>query len=376
MYNLYATCPDEITDLLAKEIESIGGTNVRTAYRVVYFDATEEVFYKAHLQLRLASRINRILKSVPAQTPTIAFDKLKRIKFHEIFSSKMPLAINMVTSGQPSKVPAHLLGSKIREAVTDSFQHNVKEEANLSSRDAQITLNGFVDGNRLMLSIDTSMKSLHKRGYRLDGHQAPLKETLAAAMLKICGYDGSAPLFDPMCGSGTIIIEGAQIAMNKAPLIHRKKGEFGFEHLKDFNSELWRQVQDQTRAQQTPPTNKLYAADIDEKYVALARESALAARVEKYIEFNQADFFESPKPTETGFLVANIPYGIRLDEQPIDEPYLKMLGDRLKHEYKGWTCGILLPADAPLKAIGLKPEKRVSLLNGTIKVIFLVFTIY
>lgn len=318
-YRLYATCPDETTEFLADEIRELGATDVKIGYRVVYFNTDEKTYYKAHLHLRLASRVFRIIRDIPASSPTIIYDKTKRIKFHELFRAQEPLRIQVTTSSKESKIPGHLIGSKIREAVTDSFKHFAQESANLSSRDANIGLTGFQYNNRLMISVDTSLKSLHKRGYRIDGHPAPIKETLASTLLRACKYDGTKPLLDPMCGSGTIAIEGAQIAINKQPLIHRKKGEFGFEYLKDFNSKLWRQVQDEARLAQREPQQKIWASDISLEHVDLAQKAALSARVEKYIGFSQQDFYQLEKPAESGLLITNMPYGLRLNDSDIDK---------------------------------------------------------
>ena len=375
-YQLYATCPDETTQLLASEIKALGGTSVHTGFRVVYFTASEEVYYKAHLHLRLASRIFRIIKDMPAGSAQIIFDKAKRIKFHEYFSSDAPIRIKVTTSAKEIKIPTHLVGSKIREALEDSSQHYCGKSANVSSWDANLCIKAFMYDNRLMLSLDTSLNSLHKRGHRVEGHPAPLKETLAAALLMICEYDGKMPLYDPMCGSGTIIIEGAQMAIRKAPLIHRKKGEFGFEYLKDFNSSLWRKVQDEARAQQLADAPPMFASDISPEFVSIAKQSALQARVEKYISFATGDFFKTTKPAETGLLIANLPYGQRLDEQDINKEYVRAVGDHLKQNFKGWKCGLLMPESAPYKDIGLKTEKRVSLLNGSIPVKLIYFSVY
>ena len=251
-----------------------------------------------------------------------------------------------------------------------------QKPANAGSWDAKLCLNAVMYDNRVMLSLDTSLSSLHKRGHRVEGHPAPLKETLAAALLMICGYDGKMPLYDPMCGSGTIIIEGAQMAINKAPLIHRKKGEFGFEYLKDFNSGLWRRIQEEARGAQLSEAPPLFASDIAPEYIDIAKRSALQARVERYINFKTADFFKTEKPADTGLLIANLPYGQRLDEQSIDKEYIRAIGDHLKQNFKGWRCGLLMPESAPYKDIGLKTEKRVSLLNGAIPVKLVYFSVY
>jgi len=375
-YKLYATCPNEITEILAGEIESIGGTEISTSYRVVYFTASEEVYYKAHLHLRLASRICRILKDIPAHSPRIIFDKTRRIRFHEYFSPDLPVTINVAASSKDSSIPGHLIGSKIREAISDSFKHHCDKSPNLSARDAKVSINAFFHDNRLMLSLDTALNSLHRRGFRVEGHPAPLKETVAASLLRICEYDGDTPLYDPMCGSGNIVVEGAQIATRKAALIDRGKGEFGFEHLKDFNSKLWISIKEEARNQQIPAKFKIYGSDIDASYVDIAKESALKAGIEKHVQFGVKDFFKTDKPSETGVLIANLPYGQRLEGSELSKEYFRSIGDHLKGNFKGWKCALLVPEDSLYKEIGLKPDKRMSLLNGKIKVKFLIFNIY
>ncbi|MEZ4742046.1 MAG: hypothetical protein R3B45_06325 [Bdellovibrionota bacterium] len=376
-YSLYATCPNEIVNILAEEIEKIGGREIRKAYGVVYFQADDTLYYKAHLQLRTASRIFRIIKDVPAYSPTIIFDKLKRIRFSEFFSHTHPIKINVVIENKKGNVEGHLVGSKIREAITDSFLHFDKVDANLSSRDPKVLIKGYIHKNRLMLSIDTSLEALHRRGFRLDGHPAPLKETLAASLLMLCGYDGNVPFLDPMCGSGTIALEAAMIACNMAPLSQRGEGRFGFEYLTDFDPNAWKNCLSEVNKRKQPLNIEIFSRDINESYLEVAKQSfALAGVNSSLIKFEQKDFFLSKKPVDKGLLVANIPYGERLEEQDIDVDYLKALGKHLKDNFTGWRCGILMPALAPFQALGVKADKKFLLHNGKIKVYFLIFDIF
>jgi 23S rRNA G2445 N2-methylase RlmL len=375
-YQHYATCPDELTGLLAKEIASIGGTGINIGYSVVYFSASKEVAYKVHLHSRLANRICRVLKEIPAQSPTIIFDKAKRIRFHEIFSHNQAVTINIFASNDESDIPNHLIGSKIREAINDCFQHYQKITPNQSSRDAVIGITGYLRNKRLMVSVDTSLESLHKRGYRVEGHPAPLKETLAAALLAACEYDGTTSFFDPMCGSGTIVVEAAQIAINRAPLIDRKKGGFGFEYLLDFDSKLWHSIQDHARAAERPAKAKIFASDIEPRFVEIAKKTVSNAQLKTVVHFETKDFFKTDKPDETGLLIANTPYGLRMTEKDFSKDFLRAIGDHLKNNFKGWRCGILAPTSSPLNEIGLKPQKKVSFLNGAVPVKLVIFDIY
>lgn len=375
-HQLYATCPNELTGLLAQEVSSLGGTAVRTAYRAVYFTGSTEVGYRVNLHSRLASRICRVLKIIPAQSPAILFDKARRIRFHELFSPERAVSIQAVSSGDEAKIPNHLIGSKLREAINDCFTHHAGVMPNQSSRDADVRIVGYYHRGRLMVSIDTSRESLHQRGFRVEGHPAPLKETLAAALLAVCEYDGTVSFFDPMCGSGTIAVEAAQLAINRAPNLLRKKGGFGLEHLHDFDAVLWQAIRDEARAAVRPAPAEIFASDIDPRFVEIAQATAGKARLQSTIHFECRDFFRTEKPAETGLLIANIPYGERMAEMDVTPEFLQAVGDHLKNHFQGWRCGILAPTSSPLKAVGLKPHKQAPFLNGTLPVTFAVYDVY
>lgn len=375
-YQCYATCPDELTGLLAEEITTLGGTDVRTAYRVVYFKAPPETAYKVNLHSRLASRVFRVLKIIPAHSPTIIFDKAKKIRFDEVFSAGQPVSISVVASSEEKSIPTHLIGSKLREAINDCFLHHQDILPNQSSWDPVIGISGYFHQKKLMVSVDMSGESLHRRGFRVEGHPAPLKETLAAALLAFCRYDGSVPFYDPMCGSGTLAVEAAMIAINRAPLIQRKKGSFGFEHFRDFDPQLWRTVVDQAREAEHPAKAGLFASDIEAQFVGIAQKSLAKARLETLVRLERKDFFETEKPAESGLLVANIPYGFRMDGKEGNADFWRALGDHLKYHFKGWNCGILAPASAPLKELRLKPRKQASFRNGTLPVRFVLCEMY
>jgi putative N6-adenine-specific DNA methylase len=269
-----------------------------------------------------------------------------------------------------------LIGSKLREAINDSFEHHKKVKPNQSSYKAPLGINGYYNKNRLIVSIDTTNESLHRRGYRVEGHPAPLKESLAAACLAVCQYDGTIPFYDPMCGSGTIVVEAAMVAINRAPLIHRKKGGFGFEHMNDFNAKIWQGVKDQARRDERPLKTTIHASDIEPEFLKMAKQTAANAQLESKIQFAAKDFFKTEKPAENGLLIANIPYGVRMDEKEINGDYLTEIGEHFKNHFKGWRCAILAPTASPLKMIRLKPQKKIQFLNGTVPVTLVVFDIF
>ena len=377
---LIATCPEETKDVLITELKQLGVSNIEPAYRAVHFSASEEQYYQAHLRLRTASRILRVIKEFPAKSPEMLYSQARRLNWPELFGVERTYLIEGVPGDRGSEfMRANDISKKVREGLQDSFQRRVGQIPKVDLKEPKVIIVAFLAGGRCVLSFDTSGKALHKRGYRQEGHPAPIKETLAASLLMLAGYDGSQPFLDPMCGSGTIAIEAAMIALGKAPQIHRPKGQFQFEWLRSFNRELWRTVQESVRAErQAEPSFPIVASDISETYTELARRNALKARVEKHITFASGKFQDIAPPASTGILVTNLPYGERLSKASLDEltALYKEIGDTLKQRFAGWRAALLVAEESPYKVIGLKTTRRINLLNGSIPCKLLIYDLY
>jgi putative N6-adenine-specific DNA methylase len=376
---LIATCPEETKPALVLELEALGASSVVPGYRAVAFEASDALFYELHLKLRTASRILRVIKDVPAKSPEMLRSQVRRIHWEELFDARHGFMVE-IQGGDADKggIAAKQIITQVREGIREVFER-VQGIAPIINRDEpKVVVVAHLRHGRCMLSFDTSGKSLHKRGYREQGHPAPLKETLSAAILIMAGYDGSQAFMDPMCGSGTIAIEAAMIAVRKAPQIHRKKGEFHFEWLKNFDREMWRVTQDRVRAEKLEaPVAPVVASDINAAYVAMAKKSALDARVEKYMTFNTGRFQDAEPPATTGILVTNLPYGERIGSSEGDIAQLyEEVGDTLKQKFSGWQAAILAAAASPYKAIGLKPKRTIALMNGSIPCKLLLFDLY
>jgi len=269
------------------------------------------------------------------------------------------------------------LSTRTRQAIQEHFTFHQLPVPPTDVEEPDVIISVWMQKGRATISLRTSGETLHKRGYRLPGHTAPLKETVAATLLHVLQFDGSTPLYDPMCGSGTIVIEAAMMALGKACLIHRKKDGFAFEKLLNFDRHLWRQVQEDLREgkkQELP--YPIYASDKEEDFVELAKKTALRARVERYLTCFPADFFSTTAPCESGLMVSNLPYGDRLQAEGGLESFYEKIGDHLKKAYKGWKVAFLVGADSPWKSIGLKPQKKVPLVNGSIPVLLLIYDIF
>lgn len=376
---LIATCPEETKPALVLELEALGARSIAPRYRAVAFEASDALLYELHLKLRTASRILRVIKDVPAKSPEMLRSQVRRVRWDELFDARHGFMVESQgdDADRGGMAPKQII-TQVRESIREVFGRARGVAPVVDRSEPRVVVVAHLRHGRCMLSFDISGKSLHKRGYREQGHPAPLKETLSAAILIMAGYDGSQAFMDPMCGSGTIAIEAAMIAVRKAPQIHRKKGEFHFEWLKDFDRDLWRITQDRVRAEKlAAPTAPVFASDINPAYMAMANKSALAARVERYMTFNTGRFQDAQPPATSGILATNLPYGERIGSSEGDIVQLyEEVGDTLKRKFSGWQAAILAAADSPYKAIGLKPKRTIPLMNGSIPCKLLLFDLY
>ena len=373
-----ALCPEESKASLVKELSDLSTINIKTSYRCVHFEANKNLSYECHLKLRTASSILEVIKSFTFTNLSAFSSRIYKIKWHEIFSYNTRFNVESIVT---KKNDPNLKSSHLSSRFIKALEARVKKETNsnppYSKKDPQLTFVIYLDQKKIFISVKTSGKSLHKRGYRLPGHNAPIKETLAASILQFMDYRGQTTLFDPMCGSGTIAIEAAYIALNKASQIHRKQSDFSLPLLKDFDHKIFKEVQDKIRGEKLSQLeHPIYASDIDKEHTNLAQKNALRARVEKFIDFKQQDFFKTDPPCENGYLVANLPYGQRLHKnQSLDDLY-SQVGRHLKHKYMGWKAGLFVKKDTNWKKIGFKPQKKILLKNGSIYTLLLIFDIY
>jgi putative N6-adenine-specific DNA methylase len=376
---LIATCPEEVKPALMAELQALGADQLVPGFRAVAFEADPALSYELHLRLRTASRLLRVVKEVPAHSPAMLYSQVRRIHWPELFDARHGFMVESlgVESGKDGMPPKQVI-TQVREGVREAFTAAGSAVPPVDTEEPKVVIVAHLARGRCMLSLDTSGKSLHKRGYREQGHPAPLKETLAAAILVYAGYDGTQAFLDPMCGSGTLAIEAAMIAVNKAPRIHRKKGEFYLEWLADFDRPLWRETQDRLRsAKLEAPPAPVVASDVNPDYVEMARKSALKARVEKYLSFSTARMQDVEPPAERGLLVTNLPYGERIGGAAVDVRQLyEEVGDTLKKKFSGWHAAILAASASPYKAIGLKPRRTIDLVNGSIPCKLLLFELY
>ena len=370
-----ATCPDDTKGVLVDELLALGVREPRPIYRGAAFEAPLELGYRAHLWLRTASRIQRIVADLPAGSAGALEAAAAAIPWSVWLLAPVPFAVSPILTDAEAK---SLGEPAVRGAVASAIARSFAAAGLLAppfdgEAEGAVTLVAHLRVGVCTLGLDTAGRALHKRGWRLPGHPAVLKETLAASVLLLAGYDGSEALLDPMCGSGTLVIEGAYLALHKAPLIHRGKDDFGFEHQAGFDRALWRRVSEQARAARLPaPLAPLFASDLKPEFVELARKTALRARVEKHISFKVASLYDVQPPAPQGLVVANLPYGERIGRGQFAALYQEM-GRTLRERFQKWRAALLVPAAAPGDALGLRPRREVALMNGALEVRLLLF---
>jgi len=377
-YSLIALYPAELEKVVIDELTSLGATNIIPLYKAVSFEVSEENYYNCHLKLRTASTIIRTVKIFNRINPREIARQAKTINWTNLFAPNKKFRVDATLTERGANLPSsNEISKNIRLAIENSFEKKKLDIPTVSIKEPQVLITAFYSKNSLTIGVNTAKVSLHKRGYRLEGHPATLKETMAAALVDLVGYDGTQTFLDPMCGSGTIGIEACYKALKKAPQIHRKKNMFGFEHLKDFNSNLWREIQERTRKEKHEDlTAPIFLSDVEEKYTELAKNNALRARVEKHISFQTSSIFDLAKPAASGILLSNLPYGERIGEKEALKKFYQDIGTHLKHNFSGWKIGLFVNEESPWKFIGLHPSKKHNLLNGSIKTKLLIFDIY
>jgi 23S rRNA G2445 N2-methylase RlmL len=357
-----ATCPDDTKEVLAAELLRLGVSAPRLIYRGVAFETELATAYKAHLWLRTASRLQRIVAELPAAGLA---QSAAQVAWGEFILPRVGFSVSAIlTDDEARGLGEENVKAAIAEAVTKATGARFDPEA-------EVSLVAHLRGGLCTVGLDTAGRALHKRGWRLPGHPAVLKETLAASLLLLAGYDGSEPLLDPMCGSGTIAIEGAYIALNKAPLIHRGKDDFAFEHEAGFDRALWRRVSDEARAAKLPaPRAPIFASDLRKEFVELAQKTALRARVEKHMTFSVSSLQNLKAPAPSGLVIANLPYGERLSASA---GLYQDVGHALRERFAGWRAALLVPAGAPVDALRMRPSRVIHLMNGALEVRLLLF---
>jgi len=360
----FASCPRGLESLLADELRGFGAQNAAPLPGGVSFEGDMRTCYRANLESRLATRVLMRLGHAPYANEQDVYDAALALPWPEWFAVENSIRVDVNAIRSPLK-SLEFATLRIKDAVCDRFRADRGRRPDVDTRFPQVRIQAFLDRASVTLYLDTSGEPLHKRGYRKEAGDAPLKENLAAGILRLTGWDGSEPFLDPMCGSATLVIEAAMMALAIPP--GHARG-FGFERLAGFDPRRWKEVREAALARaQAPRKLALFARDRYGDELKKARLNLEAAGLADCVELKQADVLDTGAPAGAGVLVANPPYGARIGEDAALAEFYPKLGDTLKKYYADWRC-YLFSADSRLpRLLRLQASRRTPLYNGPLE---------
>jgi putative N6-adenine-specific DNA methylase len=361
-----------LEDVLAGELRALGAGNVRMGNRCVYFEGDTGFLYKANLNLRTALRVLKPIGDFRITRPEDLYREIQRISWSDYLNPEMTFVVDTVLN---SKIfdNSIFVSQKAKDAIADQFRERLNRRPSVSLYDPDLRIHLHVQDQRVHVSLDSSGSSLHLRGYRTETNMAPLNEVLAAGLLLLSGWKGDSDFMDPMCGSGTLLIEAAMIACNIPAGIHRKS--FGFQRWLDFDKSLFQIIYTASLNKTKDFRYRISGTDKAPSAIRKAQQNIENAGLSEYITLEQTDFFKSVKSGEMPLLiVCNPPYGERL---AIDrESFFKTYGDTLKSGYPNTRAWLLVGDPEIVKMVGLRASRKIKLFNGSIESRLALFEIY
>lgn len=360
-----------LENVLAQELTQLGANNIQIGRRMVAFTGNQEMMYRANFQLRTAIRILKPIAHFKAHSAEDMYDEVRKIDWSQYIEQGKTFSVDSVVYSEEFR-NSRFVTYKVKDAIVDQFREATGTRPNISVSNPDIRLNIHIAEDQATLSLDSSGESLHRRGYRQESVEAPLNEVLAAGMILMSGWKADTDFIDPMCGSGTLLIEAALIARNINPGVFRKA--FAFEKWPDFNQELFDTIYNDD-SQERDFAHHIYGYDVDMKAVNTARLNVKAAGLSQTITVEQQDFKDFKKPAEKSIIMTNPPYGERISTPDLLGTY-KMIGERLKHEFGGNEAWILSYREECFEQIGLKPSIKIPLYNGSLECEFRKYALF
>jgi 23S rRNA G2445 N2-methylase RlmL len=378
MAHFFASCPIGLSDLVEKELRDLGIKTREKLQAGVMFEGNWADCYSANLNSRYASRILKPLLDFPAYTEEDIYNNVRKHDFTKYITADQTLAID-ATIKECRVRDQRYLAMKVKDAIVDQFRekYGKRPDVNNDNPDLRIHIRGFK--NQFNMALDTSGNSLFMRGYRAKTGEAPLKENLAAGLVGLSEWDQKSPVVDLFCGSGTILIEAAMMAIRMAPGSHRQS--FGFMNLLDFDKKTWDKVLTEAHDREIDISTlgfKLYGFDHDKKVLQIAKENADNAGVLDLIDFKGSHIavVAPPEGVTKGMIISNPPYGARIgDEENLKDVY-RDLGYTLKNKFEGWDAWILSGNKDLLQEMKLKSTNKKFIFNGNIECRFLKYEMY
>lgn len=361
-----------LEEILAKEIEALGGQNIQLLKRAVSFEGDLKTLYRTNLELRTSIRILKPIYSFHARNENEFYKKIKELDWSKYMSNKDTLAVDATTFGEYF-THSKYIALKAKDAIVDQFRDNTGRRPNVNVVSPTLRISIHIQIDEVTVSLDSSGDPLFKRGYRVERMGAPMNEVLAAGIILLTGWDKNSDFMDGMCGSGTLPIEAGLIARNMPSQWYRTS--FGFQTWKDFDQKIWQEVRAEAKAKIVPFEHQISGYDRDFKAISVARVNIMKAELDDSIEVKRTTFEKLEATSNKGIMILNPPYNERLAIKNINELY-KMMGDQFKRNFKGWEVWVISSNMEALKHIGLRPSKKLRLMNGPLECKYLKFEMY
>ena len=351
-----------LEEVLAAELVALGANNVEIQRRAVSFTGDKALMYKANMHLRTASRVLKTITTFKAKNADEVYEQIKKINWTDYLSLKTTFAIEATVYSEEF-THSKFVSYRVKDAIVDWFRDKTGERPSVKLENPNLTIHIHIAGTNCTVLLDSSGDSLHKRGYRISQNEAPLNEALAAGMILMTGWKGESDFIDPMCGSGTLLIEAALIALNIPPGIYRSA--FGFEKWLDFDQQLFEDIYHDDSSEREF-THKIYGSDISQRAIGISEQNVKSAGLTKYISLEVKGVKDVEAPSPGCILVTNPPYGERITSDDILGLYAT-IGSTFKHKFQGSRCWLISSHVECLDKIGLKSSQRIKLLNGTLE---------
>jgi 23S rRNA (guanine2445-N2)-methyltransferase / 23S rRNA (guanine2069-N7)-methyltransferase len=376
----FAATPKGMEELLVDELKALGAQNVTKARAGAMFEGTVETAYRACLWSRIANRVFLPLKTFPAPTQEKLYAGVKSIKWSDHLTNDQTFAVDFA-SNQSQMTHTQFGALKTKDAIVDQFRSNTGIRPSIDVARPDIRINVYVLNDEATVSLDLSGDSLHKRGYRDEGTPAPLKENLAAAILMLAEWPRVAKeggnFVDPMCGSGTLAIEAAMIAADRAPGLDRKY--YGFLKWAQHDPKIWKSLVQEAMDREIQDLEKLpkiLGSDRDFQAINAARANVERAGLTDIIRIEKRDALEAEATGPKGLIVLNPPYGERMGDVEELKPLYKGIGDTFKKKFQGWGGYVFTGSPDLAKVVGLKASRRFVLFNGALECRLLKYDLY
>ncbi len=373
IYQFTAKTFHGLEKILASEVKKIGASDIKILTRAVSFKGDIEVMYRANYEARTALNILQKITEFTANSSDELYEKTKKINWDDFIKLEETFSIDKTIHSNIHK-HSQFAALKTKDALVDFYNEKYQKRPSVNIKSPDKKINLHINGTKCTLSIDTSGDALFKRGYRKDTGPAPLNEVLAAGIVMLTDYKNIDYFYDPMCGSGTILIEAARIFMNIPPAYNRQK--FAFHKFSNYDYQLWNKVKREAekRINKEIPL-KIIGTDIEDELIKITRKNISEAGLRNYIIVQRKNFINTKFENKKGLIVTNPPYDERIKSLDINNLY-KDMGDTLKKGYKNWSGYIFSGNMNAIKSIGLKPSQKHQLFNGKIECKLLKYDLY